>query len=131
MYYLLILFEVDGQRMIKKENFKGVLSEEFRDKSNVLSTTLLFNNVMVHSLELSERAMQSTKHNDVAIKGLQMMIDKIDYLEIEDPKENYASLTSQVDLQNSDFERNQVTSNTSMTLWDPPFMVTKGHLQLL
>ena len=60
-----------------------------------------------------------------------MLINELDSLEIEDAKDNFASLISQVDLENSNFKKNQVTSNTIVTLCDPPLMVTKEHPQSL
>jgi hypothetical protein len=67
--------------------------EEFQG-GNKASSTLLFNNVMVHSLEFSERASRSEKHHNVAIQCLQNAIAKLDLLELEESNEEFVNSTS-------------------------------------
>lgn len=52
---------------VKKEKVKEVTIEGFQEGRSNASDTLLFNSIMVHSLELSERGSQSEKHHDIAI----------------------------------------------------------------
>ncbi|XP_019429336.1 PREDICTED: protein FAR1-RELATED SEQUENCE 5-like [Lupinus angustifolius] len=106
----------------KKENVQGLKSVEFQEGRNKASSTLLFNNVMVHSLELSERASRSEKHHDIAIQGMQKLIADLDQLEVEESKEDFGNLTNQIILKNS---------NNAITLCDPPIVATKGRPRTL
>ena len=56
-----------------------------------------------------------------------MLIKELESLEIGNPNENFAILISQINLQNSNCERNEVAFNIVVTLHDPPFMAIKGH----
>ncbi|XVF01926.1 hypothetical protein REPUB_Repub04eG0131900 [Reevesia pubescens] len=80
--------------------------------------------VMVYSLELSEKASKSQKHYDVAIESLQRLFEELDALKIEDEK------TSSIDVLISenllkDQETHILTQN--ITLLDPPHVITKGR----
>jgi hypothetical protein len=64
----------------KKEKVKGLIIEELQEGGNKASSTLLFNSIMAHSLELSERSSRSEKHHDFAIQYLNSAIAKLDLL---------------------------------------------------
>ncbi|KAI5414870.1 hypothetical protein KIW84_040357 [Lathyrus oleraceus] len=59
----------------KKEKVKEVTIEGFQEGSSNASDTSLFNSIMVHSLELSERGSQSEKHHDIAIQNMPKVYD--------------------------------------------------------
>ncbi|KAJ1384267.1 Zinc finger, PMZ-type [Sesbania bispinosa] len=105
-----------------KEKIIGLAMEDFQEGNNKASSTVLFNNVMVQSLELSERASRSKKHHDVAIQGLEKLIGELDLLEVEESNEEVGNLTSQVIPE---------VSNNALTLRDPPLVVTKGRPRTL
>ncbi|KAK7266928.1 hypothetical protein RIF29_19589 [Crotalaria pallida] len=107
----------------KKEKVNGLTNEEFQEGNDKASSTLLFNSVMVQSLELSERATRSEKHHDLAIQGLQKLIGELDLLEVEESNEQFAANAA-----------NQVipkVPDNSITLRDPPIVVTKGRPRTL
>ncbi|OMO66114.1 hypothetical protein COLO4_30765 [Corchorus olitorius] len=96
------------------------------DNNAPTSSMMLFNSVMVHSLELSEKASRSQKHYDIAIGGLQRLFEELDALKIEDDKGN--SPTDVVISKNvpeavlRDEETHLLSQNS--ILLDPPH---KGH----
>ncbi|XP_058752209.1 protein FAR1-RELATED SEQUENCE 5-like [Vicia villosa] len=106
----------------KKEKSKGLAIQELHEGKNKDSSTSLFNSVMVHSLELSERASRSPKHHDIAIQALQNVIVELDQLDLEESKEG---------LNNSNIEVTSNLSNNNMTLRDPPVRATKGRPRTL
>ncbi|OMO79265.1 hypothetical protein COLO4_24493 [Corchorus olitorius] len=99
------------------------------DNNAPTSSMILFNSVMVHSLELSEKASRSQKHYDIAIGGLQRLFEELDGLKIEDDKGN--SPTDVVISKNvpevvlRDEETHLLSENS--ILLDPPHVTTKGR----
>ncbi|OMP04680.1 hypothetical protein CCACVL1_02146 [Corchorus capsularis] len=99
------------------------------DNNAPTSSMMLFNSVMVHSLELSEKASRSQKHYDIAIGGLQRLFEELDALKIEDDKGN--SPTDVVISKNvpeavlRDEETHLLSQNS--ILLDPPHVTTKGR----
>ncbi|XP_050916425.1 protein FAR1-RELATED SEQUENCE 5-like [Lathyrus oleraceus] len=57
------------------EKVKEMTIEGFQEGSSNASDTSLFNSIMVHSLELSERGSQSEKHHDIAIQNMPKVSD--------------------------------------------------------
>ncbi|KAI5420554.1 hypothetical protein KIW84_044377 [Lathyrus oleraceus] len=106
----------------KKEKVKEVTIEGFQEGSNNASDTSLFNSIMVHSLELSERGSQSEKHHDIAIQSLQNGIAKLDLLNIEESSKKFVDSTS---------EDMPKVSDVNIALHDPPLIETKGHPRTL
>ncbi|KAL6527188.1 hypothetical protein OROGR_016278 [Orobanche gracilis] len=102
----------------KKETFNDTTGEEPQEGSNEICSTLLFNSVMTQALELSGRASRSKKHRDVAIQGLQKLIEELDRLGVEESQEEIGNSTDQVIPQ---------VSNNTVTLRDPPIVITKGR----
>lgn len=96
--------------------------EGFQERSNNASDTSLFNSIMVHSLELSERGSQSEKHHDIAIQSLQNGIAKLDLLDIEESNKKFVNSTS---------EDMPKVSEVSIALHDPPLIATKGRPRTL
>ncbi|KAL6507704.1 hypothetical protein OROGR_023899 [Orobanche gracilis] len=103
---------------VKKEKFNELTCEELQEGGNRFSSTLLFNSVMMQALELSERASRSKKHRDVAIQGLQKLIEALDLMEVEEAEEELGDLITQV--------IPKVPDNV-VTLLDPPVVATKGR----
>ncbi|KAI5418712.1 protein FAR1-RELATED SEQUENCE 5 [Lathyrus oleraceus] len=106
----------------KKEKVKEVTIEGFQEGSSNASDTSLFNSIMVHSLELSERGSQSKKHHDIAIQSLQNGIAKLDLLDIEESNKKFVDSTS---------EDMPKVSDVSIALHDPPLIATKGRPRTL
>lgn len=106
----------------KKEKVKEVTIEGFQERSSNASDTSLFNSIMVHSLELSERGSQSEKHHDIAIQSLQNGIAKLDLLDIEESNKKFVNSTS---------EDMPKVSEVSIALHDPPLIATKGRPRTL
>ena len=105
-------------RNAKTEKVKELVNEEFQKDCNKASSTLLFNSVMVQSLELSERASRSEKRHDIEIQRLQKSIGELDLLEVEESMEEFCNLTNQGTAEVTD---------SAITLCDPPHAETKGH----
>lgn len=96
--------------------------EGFQEGRSNASDTSLFNSIMVHSLELSERGSQSEKHHDIAIQSLQNGIAKLDLLDIEESNKKFVDSTS---------EDMPKVSDVSIALHDPPRIATKGRPRTL
>ncbi|KEH25490.1 hypothetical protein MTR_6g024175 [Medicago truncatula] len=59
----------------KKDNIQGLIIEELHEGGSKASSTLLFNKVKVHSLDLSKSGSRSEQHHDIAIQYLQNACD--------------------------------------------------------
>jgi len=106
----------------KKEKVKGLIIEELQEGGNKASSTSLFNSIMAHSLELSERGSRSEKHHDIAIQCLNSAVAKLDLLDLKESNEDFVNSTSEVLPKASDI---------GITLHDPPVAATKGHPRTL
>ncbi|KAK7287242.1 hypothetical protein RIF29_00404 [Crotalaria pallida] len=93
------------------EPYEGMEFKSIEDAKNY------YLSVMVQSLDVSERASRSEKHHDVAVEGLQKLIEELDRLEVEESNEEYVNSTNQVIPE---------VSNNVITLRDPPIVATKG-----
>ncbi|KAI5438478.1 hypothetical protein KIW84_024278 [Lathyrus oleraceus] len=104
------------------EKVKEVAIEGFQEGSNNASDTSLFNSIMVHFLELSERGSQSEKYYDIAIQSLQNGIAKLDLLDIEESNKEFVNSTS---------EYIPKVSEANIALHDPRLVATKGRPRTL
>ncbi|XP_031097135.1 protein FAR1-RELATED SEQUENCE 5-like [Ipomoea triloba] len=114
-HYILQRWTTDA----KKGEIRSTSNEEEMCGYNMCSTTL-FNNIMVHSLELSEKASCSKKHYDTTIESLQCLFKKLDALKIDDDMTSSTGrLTSMISNQDDD--------NNNVPMRDPPRVTTKGR----
>nr|GMC57955.1 protein FAR1-RELATED SEQUENCE 5-like [Ipomoea batatas] len=114
-HYILQRWTTDA----KKGEIRSTSNEEEMCGYNMCSTTL-FNNIMVHSLELSEKASRSKKHYDTTIESLQCLFKKLDALKIDD---DMTSSTGRLTSMTS----NQDDDNNNVPMRDPPRVTTKGR----
>ncbi|KAG5616259.1 hypothetical protein H5410_016083, partial [Solanum commersonii] len=90
---------------------------------NLKSSTICFNNIMMHSLGHSERATRSKKHYKFTYKRLLQLCEELNQLPYEDVNDNVCD--GQVNESNMNLNSSEQRENFS--LLDPPCVVTKGH----
>jgi len=90
---------------------------------NLKSSTIWFNNIMTHSLGLSERATRSEKHYKFIYQRLLQLCEQLDELPYEDVNDNVCD--GQVNESNMNLNSSEQRENFS--LLDPPCVVTKGR----
>ncbi|PHT72627.1 hypothetical protein T459_23412 [Capsicum annuum] len=101
--------------------------------TNVKPSTLWFNNIMMHSMGLAEQATRSEKYYLFAHQRLLQLCRELDEL----PFESEEDCISNDQVGEKDCEMNQVGEMNSceqsqdVTLFDPPVVKTKGHLESL
>jgi hypothetical protein len=103
----------------KKENIKGIVIEDLQEGSNKISSTSLFNSIMVESLQVSERGSRSKKHHDIAIQALRKAITELDLLDVEESTEEFVNSTFEV--------MPNASNNQTINLCDPPLVASKGR----
>ena len=89
---------------------------------NLKSSTIWFNNIMTHSLGLSERATHSEKHYKFTYQKLLQLSKELDELPYED---NDNVCDDQVNESNNDL--NSSEQREKFSLLDPPCVATKGR----
>ncbi|XP_027182119.1 protein FAR1-RELATED SEQUENCE 5-like [Coffea eugenioides] len=75
---------------------EGDFSEKLHQAEPLRNSSMWFNDIMVRSLGISEKASRSAKHHRVALQGLQALSDKLDDLPYENEQDSSLSI-SQVD----------------------------------
>ncbi|XP_019178901.1 PREDICTED: protein FAR1-RELATED SEQUENCE 5-like [Ipomoea nil] len=116
-HYILKRWTTDA----KKGEITSTSNKEEMSDVNMCSTTL-FNNIMVHSLQLSEKVSRSKKHYDTTIEGMQCLFKKLDALKIDDGiTSSTGCLTSIISHQDDD--------DNNVAMRDPPRVTTKGRPQ--
>ncbi|EOY26356.1 Uncharacterized protein TCM_027860 [Theobroma cacao] len=89
---------------------------------------MLFDSVMVHSLELLEKALRFHKHYDVAIRGLQGIFEELDVVKIKDNKNRntnvFTSKNVIEDVASNNHESHPFSHN--IIFLDPSHVTMKG-----
>ncbi|KAL4332232.1 hypothetical protein GQ457_07G032610 [Hibiscus cannabinus] len=106
----------------KKNDNSSIIQNETDDKLSE-SSTLWFNSVMLHSLGLSEKATRSSKHYDLAIRGIKNLCDELDTLAIDIVNEG--KKPASIDGSRMLEDDNVLYSGT--TLRDPVHVISKGR----
>ncbi|KAK8529427.1 hypothetical protein V6N12_060209 [Hibiscus sabdariffa] len=106
----------------KKNDNSSIIQNETDDKLSE-SSTLWFNSVMLHSLGLSEKATRSSKHYDLAIRGIKNLCDELDTLAIDIVNEG--KKPASIDDSRMLEDDNVLYSGT--TLRDPVHVISKGR----
>ncbi|XP_022750496.1 protein FAR1-RELATED SEQUENCE 5-like [Durio zibethinus] len=73
-------------RDAKKGEVESILDEQH--DSAPKSSMILFNNVIIHSMELSKKASRFQKHYDMAIEGLQRLFEELDAFKISEEEKS-------------------------------------------
>ncbi|XP_049343501.1 protein FAR1-RELATED SEQUENCE 1-like [Solanum verrucosum] len=106
---------------------RNATKEKANDPSNVTQTlkpsTLWFNNIMMHSIGLSERATKSEKHYQFAHQRLLQLCGELDELSYESEED----CVSGGQVSEKDQEINSCEQSQDVTLHDPPVATTKGR----
>jgi len=106
---------------------RNATKEKANDPSNVTQTlkpsTLWFNNIMMHSIGLSERATKSEKHYQFAHQRLLQLCGELDELSYESEED----CVSGGQVSEKDQEINSCEQSQDVTLLDPPVATTKGR----
>ncbi|XP_049374825.1 protein FAR1-RELATED SEQUENCE 1-like [Solanum verrucosum] len=106
---------------------RNATKEKANDPSSVTQTlkpsTLWFNNIMMHSIGLSERATKSEKHYQFAHQRLLQLCGELDELSYESEED----CVSGGQVSEKDQEINSCEQSQDVTLHDPPVATTKGR----
>ncbi|KAG5612502.1 hypothetical protein H5410_023783, partial [Solanum commersonii] len=92
--------------------------------NNLKFSTIWFNNIMMHSLGISEQATRSEKHYKFTYQRLLQLCEQLDELPYEDVNDNVCD--GQVNKSNMNLNSSEQRENFS--LLDPPCVVTKGNV---
>ncbi|KAK4356290.1 hypothetical protein RND71_025261 [Anisodus tanguticus] len=106
-------------RNATKEKANGPPNET----NNLKASTFWFNNIMMHSIGLSEQATRSEKHYQFAHQKLLQLCEELDKLPYESEKDHVPD----AQVSEKDHELNSCDQSQNITLLDPPRVATKGR----